>query len=94
LHTIARGHTDTYVFAGDLIPGDAWVHLPITMGYDRFPEQVIDEKESFYRSALAENWTLFFTHDPKYAAATIQFDGAKKRYSSSKRSEELSNVSF
>src|SRR5438094_193423 len=23
------------VFAADLIPGKAWVHLPITMGYDR-----------------------------------------------------------
>ena len=29
------------VFAGDLIPGSAWVHLPITMGYDRFPERLI-----------------------------------------------------
>ena len=26
------------VFSGDLIPGAPWVHLPLTMGYDRFPE--------------------------------------------------------
>ncbi|MGB1698362.1 MAG: MBL fold metallo-hydrolase, partial [Nannocystaceae bacterium] len=25
-------------FMGDLIPGTPWVHLPITMGYDRYPE--------------------------------------------------------
>ncbi|SEJ72289.1 Metallo-beta-lactamase superfamily protein [Azotobacter beijerinckii] len=25
------------LFAGDLVPGAPWVHLPITMGYDRFP---------------------------------------------------------
>ena len=31
------------VFAGDLIPGAPWVHLPITMGYDRFPEGLIEE---------------------------------------------------
>lgn len=26
------------VFVSDLAPGVPWVHLPITMGYDRFPE--------------------------------------------------------
>ena len=30
------------LFAGDLVPGAAWVHLPITMGYDRSAEQLID----------------------------------------------------
>ena len=32
------------VFASDLIPGRAWVHRSITMGYDRFPEKLIEEK--------------------------------------------------
>lgn len=32
------------LFASDLIPGSAWMHLPIYMGYDRFAEQLIDEK--------------------------------------------------
>lgn len=27
------------VFCADLIPGRSWVHLPITMGYDRFPRR-------------------------------------------------------
>src|SRR5690606_3614632 len=26
------------VFCSDLIPGRPWVHLPVTMGYDRYPE--------------------------------------------------------
>jgi len=34
------------VFAADLIPGRPWVHLPITMGYDRFPELLVDEKNT------------------------------------------------
>jgi glyoxylase-like metal-dependent hydrolase (beta-lactamase superfamily II) len=25
------------VFCADLMPGTAWVHLPVTMGYDRYP---------------------------------------------------------
>lgn len=59
-------------FCGDLIPGIPWVHVPITMGYDRFPERLIDEKSTILQRALAENWLLFFTHDPVYAAAFVE----------------------
>lgn len=52
------------VFASDLIPGAAWVHVPISMGYDRFPELVIDEKKELLEKLLSENGSLFFTHDP------------------------------
>ncbi|MDQ7049482.1 MAG: MBL fold metallo-hydrolase [Enterobacterales bacterium] len=52
------------VFCADLIPGQAWVHLPITMGYDRFPEKIIDEKEALFEQILSRNGRLFFTHDP------------------------------
>ncbi len=38
------GDEGPLVFCGDLVPGAAWVHLPITMGYDRYPERLIDEK--------------------------------------------------
>ena len=34
-------------FGSDLIPGRAWIHQSITMGYDRFPELLIDEKRDF-----------------------------------------------
>lgn len=33
------------LFVADLIPGTSWIHLPVTMGYDRFPEQLINEKQ-------------------------------------------------
>ena len=79
LHTVYRGNHRSVVFAGDLIPGIPWIHLPITMGYDRFAELVIDEKSKFYERALAENWLLFFTHDSKYAMASIAKD-EKGRY--------------
>jgi hypothetical protein len=41
------------VFCADLIPGRAWVHLPVTMGYDRYPERLIDEKQDFLADKLA-----------------------------------------
>jgi glyoxylase-like metal-dependent hydrolase (beta-lactamase superfamily II) len=62
------------VFAGDLVPGSAWVHLPMTMGYDRFPELLIDEKRALYESIAPRGGRLFFTHDPRIAAASIERD--------------------
>jgi glyoxylase-like metal-dependent hydrolase (beta-lactamase superfamily II) len=69
------------VFAGDLVPGSAWVHLPITMGYDRFPELLVDEKRALYEDIAPRNGRLFFTHDPRVAAASIERD-ARGRWSS------------
>lgn len=62
------------LFCGDLIPGVAWVHLPITMGYDRYPELLIDEKEALLSRLLERNGWLFFTHDPIYACAELERD--------------------
>jgi len=59
------------VFAADLIPGRPWVHLPITMGYDRFPELLIEEKTTLLGDLLARNGRLFFTHDPVIAMSRV-----------------------
>lgn len=62
------------VFAADLIPGAAWVHLPITMGYDRYPEMLIDEKATLLGDLLARRGRLFFTHDPNISMGTVAKD--------------------
>ncbi|MEY4631378.1 MAG: putative quorum-quenching lactonase YtnP [Pseudomonadota bacterium] len=72
MHTIITGTRDKIIFAGDLVPGRAWVHVPVSMGYDRFPEQVIDEKEGLYSAAVPEQWWMFYTHDPACAASRIE----------------------
>ena len=59
------------LFCGDLIPGVPWVHLPITMGYDRFPELLIDEKAAILGELLQRGGRLFFTHDPEFAMGTL-----------------------
>jgi glyoxylase-like metal-dependent hydrolase (beta-lactamase superfamily II) len=61
-------------FCADLIPGRCWVHLPITMGYDRWPEKLIDEKQAFLADKLARDVRLFFTHDPGCAVARVTRD--------------------
>ena len=67
------------VFGGDLIPGMPWVHLPITMGYDRFPERLIDEKTALLADLHARGGRLVFTHDPEVAVARVTRD-ARGRY--------------
>ncbi len=62
------------VFCADLIPGRPWVHVPITMGYDRNAELLIDEKRAFLEDKLARNVHLFFTHDPGCALAQVARD--------------------
>lgn len=57
------------VFGGDLIPGLPWLHLPITMGYDRSPELLIDEKRALLEELLPLQGRIFFTHDPQIALA-------------------------
>lgn len=78
MHTVFRGERDNVVFCGDLIPGTAWVHLPITMGYDRFPELLIDEKAALYREAQPGNWILFYTHDTRVKASRVVREASGK----------------
>ena len=66
------------VFAADLIPGAAWVHVPITMGYDRYPELIIDEKAKLLGDLLERHGRLFFTHDPEIAIGAVARDGKGK----------------
>jgi len=62
------------VFAGDLVPGRPWVHVPITMGYDRFPERLIEEKATLYADLLPRGGRLFFAHDPEVALVRLTRD--------------------
>lgn len=67
------------LFAADLVPGVPWVHLPITMGYDRFPEAVIDEKQALLSDLQQRGGRLFFTHDSSVATGRVTLDD-KGRY--------------
>lgn len=76
------------LFAGDLVPGAPWVHLPITMGYDRFPEGLIEEKTALLEDLLARGGRLVFTHDPKVAMGRLTRD-AKGRFGLGESSGEV-----
>lgn len=68
------------VFCGDLIPGTPWIHLPVTMGYDRFPERLIEEKEALLSRCVDRGIQLLFTHDAETAMCKVARD-EKGRFS-------------
>lgn len=62
------------VFGADLIPGAPWVRRAITMGYDRYPERLIDEKTALLDALCDRGGRLFFTHDAEVAVAGLERD--------------------
>jgi glyoxylase-like metal-dependent hydrolase (beta-lactamase superfamily II) len=75
-----EGLHSSILFVGDIAPGHAWINLPITMGYDRYPEKLIDEKQQILKKYSQENPWIFYTHDAQYAASKLKFNDAKKRF--------------
>lgn len=68
------GDSGPLVYAGDLVPGRPWVHRSITMGYDRYPELLLEEKAALIEDLASRSGRLFFTHDPACALARVTVD--------------------
>lgn len=78
MHTIVEfENKPVIVFASDLIPGSHWVHLPVTMGYDRAPELLINEKRALLDFVVEHDAKLFYTHDPKVVMSEVREDEGK-----------------
>jgi glyoxylase-like metal-dependent hydrolase (beta-lactamase superfamily II) len=74
MHSFIYEKNHTVFFASDLIPGTVWIHLPIVMGYDRFPELTVNEKKVVLEKAVSKKWIMFYTHDAKFVASRIGLD--------------------
>jgi glyoxylase-like metal-dependent hydrolase (beta-lactamase superfamily II) len=72
------GDVGPLVFASDLVPGRPWLRRALTMGYDRFPERLVEEKEQLLAELAARGGRVFFTHDPGCALARIALDERKE----------------
>jgi glyoxylase-like metal-dependent hydrolase (beta-lactamase superfamily II) len=62
----------TIVYMADLLPSTAHIPLPYVMGYDMFPLTTLNEKQAFLTEALANDYILFFEHDPINECCTLQ----------------------
>lgn len=79
-----NGHTDmmmlpqikykekTLVYTADLLPSTAHIPLPYIMGYDMFPLTTLNEKKSFLKEAVENDYVLFFEHDAVNECCTLQ----------------------
>jgi glyoxylase-like metal-dependent hydrolase (beta-lactamase superfamily II) len=79
-----NGHTDkmmlpqisykgkTIVFMADLTPSAAHLPIPYVMAYDMFPFTTLQEKKSFLKEALDNEYILFFEHDATIECCTLQ----------------------
>ncbi len=63
------------IVLGDLVPTAAHLPLPWIMGYDVEPLVTLETKRRILARALAEEWRLFFGHDPTVSWAKLGHDG-------------------
>ncbi len=62
----------TILYCADLLPSTAHISLPWVMAYDTRPLDTLDEKTRLLNEAVANNWVLFFEHDPKNECCNLQ----------------------
>ena len=60
------------VFAADLLPSKGHIPIPYVMAYDMFPLTTLLEKKLFLTEALANDYILFFEHDPVNECCSLQ----------------------
>lgn len=98
---VVNGHTDsmmlpqiqfngrTILFCADLIPSAAHVSMPWVMAYDMRPVDTLREKRKVLFEAAANDWVLFFEHDPKIECATVQEVDGRVKIKETFRLDEL-----
>ena len=62
----------TILYCADLVPSAAHVSMPWVMAYDMRPIDTLNEKRKLLNEAAANDWVLFFEHDPKIECASLQ----------------------
>lgn len=62
----------TVCFVADLFPSMHHIPVNYNMGYDIRPLDIMDEKKRFLEMAAANNWVLFFEHDPVNECCTVE----------------------
>ena len=93
----SHGHTpgllvvrvENHYLPSDLIPGIAWVHLPVASSYDRYPELTVNEKKELLDEVIHNQGTLFLTHDPQHLYCTVSVE--ESRYISHPRESNTLN---
>ena len=62
----------TIVFMADLLPSAGHIPIPYIMAYDMQPLLSLQEKRSFLKEAVENDYLLFFEHDKDHECCTLQ----------------------
>lgn len=66
-----EGKGEQLLYVADLLPTHAHLASAWNMAYDLLPLVTITEKMQLLDRAFAENWSLFFEHDPEVEVASL-----------------------
>lgn len=62
----------TIVYVADLLPSAGHIPIPYVMAYDMFPLTTLNEKKSFLKEAVENDYILFFEHDAVHECCNLQ----------------------
>ncbi|HEX6169805.1 MAG TPA: MBL fold metallo-hydrolase [Chitinophagaceae bacterium] len=62
----------TVVFMADLLPSAGHIPIPYIMAYDMQPLLSLQEKRTFLKEAIENDYILFFEHDKDHECCTLQ----------------------
>lgn len=62
----------TIVYVADLLPSEGHIPIPYVMAYDMFPLTTLNEKKSFLKEAVENDYILFFEHDPLHECCNLK----------------------
>lgn len=79
------------LYSSDLVAGRPWIHLPISMGIDRYPELGVDEKHALLDNIIRRGIRLFFTHDLECAMA-LPITDDQGRYTTTDEQETVEGM--
>lgn len=69
-----EGGARTGIYFGDLIPTAAHAPAPYIMAYDVDPAATLKAKERLCARAVAEDWVIFWDHDPQHPCSRLLRD--------------------
>ena len=84
-----RYNDKTIVFMADLLPSAGHIPIPYVMAYDMYPLTTLNEKKSFLKEAVENDYILFFEHDPQIECCDLQLTEKGIRSLNSFRLEEV-----
>lgn len=67
----------TVVYCADLIPSSGHIRPAYVMAYDVRPLVSLEERISFVKEAVAQQYILYFEHDPRYACGLLEGEAEK-----------------